>query len=135
MRESTHSGLFENAQPGIAGMMIPVYAQPHRWTLIIGFGNVLPLLWIRLFKAIQKPVRVQVTCFALRKFSQQLFLLSLELTQYTVDQPFQLRTFNRNGTFHRLSQCGMRGDSGMKKLIKTHHNQIMYGALFAGHWA
>jgi hypothetical protein len=63
-----------------------------------------------LFQALQQPVRVQETCFALGKFSQKLFLLSLELTQYAVDQPFQLRAFNRNGTFHRLSQRGMRWD-------------------------
>ena len=78
---------------------------------------------------------MQEARFVLGKFSQKLILLSLELTQYAVDQPFQLRTFNRNGTFHRLCQRGMRWDAGMKKLIKTHHNQIMYGALLACHWA
>ena len=75
------------------------------------------------------------TGFAFCKFCQKFFLLTLELTQYAVDQPFELGTFNRDSTFYRLSQRSMRWDAGMKKLIEANHNQIMDGTLLTGHWA
>lgn len=77
---------------------------------------------------------MQITCFTLPELSQKFFLLSLELAQNAINQPFQHRTFNHNGTFHCLSQCGMRRDTRVKKLIEANHNQIMHGALLAGHW-
>ncbi|SAD62861.1 Uncharacterised protein [Enterobacter cloacae] len=78
---------------------------------------------------------MQEARFALRKFCQQFVLLTLELTQYAVNQSFQLGTFNRNGTFHCLSQRSMRWNAGMKKLVETDHDQIMHGTLLAAHRA
>ena len=135
MRETRHTGFCEQIKPGVARVVSAVDAQPHRRALVIGLKDAFPLLRIGRSNAFYQPGRVKEAQITLREFSEQFFLTALELTQYAVDQPFQLWTLNDDGAFNGFRQCGMRWNTGMQQLVEAHHDQVMDGALFARHRA
>ncbi|MNT01758.1 hypothetical protein D3C72_1362390 [compost metagenome] len=108
--------------------------QPHRGLLIIGIDDLFPLRGVGLLDTFQKPAWMQIAAVIIGSALQQLFLLSLELAQYTVDQPFKLRPFQRDGAFYRFRQHCMSWDAGIQQLVEADHQQIVQRALFAGHW-